>query len=549
MNEVELLPTMTMDQAAEAVIAAYADREAIVAGDRHLTYAEFGAGINAVAGGLVALGIQKGDRVATILPNSPEFLFFFFGTGKAGAVHVPLSPLLRENELVHILNESEAKVIVLVPNAWNSDILGLVTRLLPALPSVRQLVVVGDSAPEGAITLDAFLAAGHAHPLAESRSKPEDLYGLIYTSGATGVPKAVMHSHRTMLAAPILLQRAEHAKKPLTDTFKMIRTVAKHRDRYGKWGREQVTMLCAMPYQALAGYQPMLTALLNGRRLVVMERFHPVLAMRLIQEHHVNTVAVTPTMGRLMLDVPDFETYDVSSVLTFAYGAALTPLELAEETSVKFDCPVIIGFGATETGGAAAVTKFYESGSAGVLDSIGKPLAGVEIKLVDEEGKPVPDGQVGEVVVRTAGNMLGYYKRPEETAAVMDADGFMHVGDLAIRDRHGYYKIVGRKKDVIIRGGQNVYPAEVEGILAQHPAVQQAAVVGVPDEVGGEAVWAYVVLNPGETLTTSQLVGYCSERIAPYKLPTEVRFVSELPLTASGKVRKPTLVEMALAEK
>jgi acyl-CoA synthetase (AMP-forming)/AMP-acid ligase II len=537
---------MTMDQAVEAVIAANLEAEAFVAGERHITYAEFGAGLNAVAGGLAALSVGKGDRVATILPNSPEYIYFFFGAGKTGAVHVPISPLLRENEIAHILAESEAKVVVMVPSAWNNDLLGIVQRLAPTLPHLEKIVLWSDSVPEGMTGFDDFMAAGRANPI-ESVSKPEDLYGLIYTSGTTGAPKAVMHSHRTMLAVPILLQRADRAKKPLGETFKMIRTVAKHRERYGKWGREQVTFLTPMPFQALAGYQSMMSTILNGRRLVIIERFHPVLVMRLIQEHHINSVAVTPTMGRLMLDVPDFDSYDTSSLLTFAFGAALTPPELAEEASEKFNCPVVIGFGATETGGAAALTKFYDSG-ANALDSVGRPLPGVEVRLVDENGRTVADGEVGEVVVRTEGNMLGYYNRPEETSEILDADGFLHLGDLAIRDKRGYVKIVGRKKDVIIRGGQNIYPGEVEGVMEQHEQVQQAAVVGVPDATGGEAVWAFVVREAGSELTASQLVAWCGERIAPYKLPTQVRFVDELPLTTTGKVRKPTLREMALAE-
>ena len=482
MSDVELSSTMTMDQAMEAVIAANLDAEALVAGERHITYAQFGEGLNAVAGGLASLGVSTGDRVATILPNSPEYLYFFFGASKSGAVHVPISPLLRENEIAHILAESEAKVVVMVPSAWNNDLLGIVQRLRASSAPSRNDRALERLCARGHDQFDDFMAAGRANPI-ESISRPEDLYGLIYTSGTTGVPKAVMHSHRTMLAVPILLQRAERAKKPLGETFKMIRTVAKHRERYGKWGREQVTFLTPMPYQALAGYQSMMSAILNGRRLVIIERFHPVLVMRLIQEHHVNTIAVTPTMGRLMLDVPDFDSYDTSSLLTFAFGAALTPPELAEEASEKFNCPVVIGFGATETGGAAAMTKFYDSG-ANALDSVGRPLPGVEVKLVDESGRTVADGEVGEVVVRTEGNMLGYYKRPEETAEILDADGFLHLGDLAIRDKRGYVRIVGRKKDVIIRGGQNIYPGEVEGVMEQHEQVQQAAVVGVPDAAG-----------------------------------------------------------------
>jgi len=549
MNEVELLPTMTVDQAAAAVAAAYGDTEAMVAatGDRHITFAQFGQEMNAVAGGLAALGAQKGDKVATILFNSPEYVYFFFGLGKIGAVHVPVNPLSRENEIEHILKESEARFVITVPSAWNNEILKIINQVRPALPGLEKVIVAADSAAGGDMTLDELMAMGRAHPVTGSVSKPEDLYGLIYTSGTTGAPKAVMHSHRTMMATPILLQRVETAKKSLGDTFKLIRTVAKHRDRYGKWGKQQVTMLSGMPMQALAGYQSMMTSLLSGRRVLITERFHPVLFMQLIPKYHVNTVSVTPTMGRLMLDVPNFESYDVSSVLTFAFGAALTPPELAEEAAEKFDCPVVIGFGATETGGALSLTKMYESTSS-VLDSVGKVMPGVEIKLVDDKGNTVPDGQVGEVLARTAGNMLGYYKRPEETAATMDADGFIHMGDLAVRDKRGYYKIVGRTKDVIIRGGQNIYPAEVESIIEQHEMVQQAAVVGVPDALGGESVWAFVVLRPGSNVTASELVSFCAQRIAPYKLPTQVRFISELPLTTTGKVRKPDLRAAAMAE-
>jgi fatty-acyl-CoA synthase len=550
MTELAFDESMSLDQALANVVSSNPDQEALVFDETRVTYRELGQRINALAAGLHQLGITKGDKVAVILPNCAEFTYCFFGIGQAGGVFVPKNPLYRQREIKHILNDAEAVAAIFTPQAWGNDLLRIIQDVHEELPHLRHLIVHADSAPEGTITLKSLLTTPSPDPPINLAAS-EDLFGLIYTSGTTGVPKAVMHTHRTMLAPVIAsdkLRRAMFERRSLPDMARMARTLTRYGTRFLRWSGKQQTMLTPSPFHAMAGYGMLLNSMLFGYRLVIMERFHPAQVLDLIQREHVNVLSATPTMFSVILGVSDFDQYDKSSVLYCAMGAAPCPPDLVRRVREGFGCPVTISFGATETGGGATVTRMDDPDTM-QTDTVGRVFPGVRVKVVDDQRREVPLGQVGELACEMDGIMKGYYKAPEATAEALDDEGWYYTGDLAVMDEKGYVRIVGRKKDMIIRGGQNIFPVEIEHFLMTHPAIQAVAVVGVPDEVGSENVWAYVVPQPGANLTSQQVLDYCQGQIAPYKIPSEVRILDALPMTPTTKARKFRLREMALQEK
>ena len=540
---------MTLYQALATVVSSYPDREVLVFDEARVTYRELGQRVDALAAGLHQLGLKKGEKVAVILPNCPEFAYCFFAVGQAGGIFVPMNPLYRQREIKHILSDAEAAAVIFVPQVWGHDLLGIIQDVREELPHLRHIIVHADSTPEGTVLLESLLTTPGPEPPV-SLTASEDLFGLIYTSGTTGMPKAVMHTHRTMLAPVIAsdkLRRAMFERRSLPDMARMARTITRYGARFLRWSGKQQTMLTPSPFHAMAGYGMLLNSTMFGYRLVVMERFHPVQTLELIQREHVNVLSATPTMFSVILGVSDFDQYDKSSVLYCAMGAAPCPPDLVRRVREGFGCPVTISFGATETGGGATITRMEDPDTM-QTDTVGRVFPGVRLKVVDDQRRELPLGRVGELAVQMNGVMKGYYKAPESTAEALDDDGWYYTGDLATMDEKGYVRIVGRKKDMIIRGGQNIYPVEIEHFLMTHPAVQAVAVVGVPDEVGSENVWVYVVLQPGADLTRQDVLDYCQGELAPYKVPSEVRILDAMPMTPTTKARKFKLREMALQE-
>jgi fatty-acyl-CoA synthase/long-chain acyl-CoA synthetase len=291
----------------------------------------------------------------------------------------------------------------------------------------------------------------------------------------------------------------------------------------------------------------MLQALLMGDRLVVMPRFHPRETLHLVEQEQVTVLVAVPMAFQVMLGMQDLARYDTSSLLICGTGAAPCPPHLAREIQQRFGCAVHIGFGATETAGGIAATSLADS-SRKQAETVGRAMPGMEIKIVDEQRVELPPGQVGELACRSDSVMLGYYRDPEATAEVKDEDGWYYTGDLARIGEDGYLRIVGRKKDVIIRGGQNIHPAEIETHLASHPGIREAAVVGIPSTLGGESAWAFVLPADGQRVTPQEVLDHCRAELEPYKIPARVRFVTEFPRTSTGKPLKFRLREMALQE-
>ena len=281
--------------------------------------------------------------------------------------------------------------------------------------------------------------------------------------------------------------------------------------------------------------------------MVVLYPFHPQKALELVQEEHVTVMVATPMAYQVILKLPDLENYDIASLLVCATGTAPCPPSLARRIQGHFGCALYNGFGMTEAAGGIAVGSLSDSDYQ-QTETVGRPMVGIDVRVVDDDRRDLPQGEVGELAVRGEGVMLGYYQAPELTDSVLDKDGWYYTGDLVSIDAKGYLHIVGRKKDLIIRGGQNIYPAEIENYLVTHPKISEAAVVGVPARVGGESVWAFIRLEEGQAMSAREVLDYCRGVLETYKIPSQVRFVDAFPVAQVGKPRKIELREMAIQE-
>jgi fatty-acyl-CoA synthase len=309
----------------------------------------------------------------------------------------------------------------------------------------------------------------------------------------------------------------------------------------------QMTLISPAPLHALLGYSSLIYGLLYGYHVVVASRFNPALVLELIEREHVTAMIASPTMVHALVNSPEAERRDASSLLYILMAAAPCPPELVRQARETFGCPVMIAFGTTELGGTTLITNPLDREQL-QAETVGRAFPGMEVRVVDSEHRELARGQVGELAQRLPGSMLGYYRAPQLTTEALDSEGWYYTGDFATMDEQGYVRIVGRKKDLIIRGGQNIYPAEIENHLLSKPAISGAAVVGVPDVLAGERVWAFVTCLPGAGLTPAQVQGYCRGELAAYKVPDQVRIVPALPMTSTGKVQKYVLREQAMAE-
>jgi acyl-CoA synthetase (AMP-forming)/AMP-acid ligase II len=352
--------------------------------------------------------------------------------------------------------------------------------------------------------------------------KADEMMRITYTSGTTGIPKGVVHTwDRTFgLVRPAIAPRLNP---------KYLRS-----------------LLLPLPLCYYSGLLGALATLLSGGKFIMMDRFRPRQAWEFIEQERVTQVGLSPTMYRLMLRVKDQEQYDASSVQRVTFSMEPMPPELARTLYERFGCHIEQFYGMNETGHISWTA--LDDPPEVAATTVGKAVPGARVRIVDDQRQPLPDGERGEVAVKTSQIMLGYYRSPELTAEVFDDEGWFYTGDVGYIDDDGNLRLVDRKKDLIIRGGQNIYPAEVEAYLDLHPDVHRAGVIGVPSELGGEAVWAYVELVPGAELKASELRSYCRGKIAGYKVPSQVRFVERLPLSVSDKVQRYKLREMAAEE-
>jgi long-chain acyl-CoA synthetase len=496
------------------------DREAVVFGDTRLQYKAVNAAANQVANLLVSRGIRPGDKVALTCPNLPYFPIIYYGILKAGGVVVPLNVLLKGREIAYHLDDCDASAyfcfqgteeLPMGQDGWKgfNDTDGCEHFFLvtadPAAPSPI----------EGAETFGQAVAQ-QAPTFESATTEPTDTAVILYTSGTTGRPKGAELSHSNMVMNVLTGHRL--FKSNVTDPD---------------------THLVTLPlFHSFGQTVQMNSGFALGATLVMMARFEPKGALDLMQKENVTFFAGVPTMYWGLLGALD-ESVDVDKIAgnlrrAVAGGSSL-PVEILKEVKAKFHVQLLEGYGLSETSPVATFNHLDREPKAG---SIGTPIWGIEVKLVDPEWKTIEGtDEVGEIAIRGHNIMKGYYKRPEATAEVM-RDGWFKTGDLARRDEDGYYFIVDRAKDMILRGGFNVYPREVEEVLMTHEAVSLAAVVGVPHESHGEEVKAFVIRNEGASITEDELVAWAKEQMAGYKYPRIVEFRDELPMTATGKILK-----------
>ena len=554
-----------MTEAFRHVASGHPRREALVCGKVRATYGQVVDRITALACGLDRLGIGKGDKVAVALPPGPEFVYLFFALAELGAVMVPINPQLRPRQINYLLRDSEP--VAVVASGWLGTAEGrrMIEDVQPEVPGLRH-VILAEGGTESDVCLADLVSAERCPELRPEPVEglvegpgssfrppdvaPDDLLTLLYTSGTTGVPKGTMHSHRSLMT-PVMASlklREMWIKRP---SLKTVERLAKVLPRYGERllraaGRPQ-TFLSTVGFHTITGLEVMLQALLMGDKLAIMPRFHPLEALQLIERERVTILVAVPMALSILLRMKDLDRYDLSSLLICGTGSAPCPADLARQIQKRFGCAIHIGFGTTELAGGIAATSLEDSDDL-QAETVGQAMPGMEIKIVDDERRELLPGQVGELACRSDSVMMGYWRAPDRTAEVVDEEGWYYTGDLATMDEQGYVRIVGRKKDMIIRGGQNIYPAEIENYLVTHDKIREAAVVGVPALVGGERAWAFVILEEGAEMTAREVLNYCRMGIDAYKIPDRVRFVTDFPRAASGKPQKFKLREMALQE-
>jgi long-chain acyl-CoA synthetase len=449
-----------------------------------------------VAGLLAAKRVTAGERVGVMLPNVPYFAVCYYGVLRAGAVVVPLNVLLKRREVAFHLEDSGAKLLL----AWE----GFAEE---ATAGARQAGIECALVRPG--EFENVLAV--AEPTTEVRdADPDDTAVILYTSGTTGTPKGAELTHAN-------LKRNCEIARGLFDL-----------------GAEAVT-LGALPLFHSFGQTCSLNATIAaGGTLTLIPRFDPGKALEIIERDRVNVFNGVPTMYGAMLHHPERENFDTSTLQMCGSGGSAMPVELLRGFEQAFGCTVLEGYGLSET---SPVASFNHRDRERKPGSIGTPVAGVEMKVVDDAGQELPQGEVGEIVIRGHNVMKGYWNRPDATAETI-VDGWLRTGDMAKVDEDGYFFIVDRKKDMIIRGGLNVYPREIEEVLYEHPAVREAAVVGVPHDELGEEVAAAVALKPGAEATPEELREFVKEQLAAYKYPRQVWLVDELPKGPTGKILK-----------
>jgi fatty-acyl-CoA synthase len=499
----------------------------LVAGDRSWTFQELASAAAAMAAGLHQLGVEPGDRMAIDLPNWPEFVISVFAAARLGAVVVPLNPGYTSRELQFMLRNSEATVVVAAERFGGIDYLELFESLLFELPDLQYLVTVGDEDlwyDDRIFQFEDLVSSGQGRELPDVRIEPErDPFAIFYTPGTTGKPKGVMLSHVN------LLRTAEATAAAL-----------------GQGPAD--TTLCAVPLFHIFGFgTALLSSLVAGSKLVLQESFGPEAALALVEEHGITVLHGVPTMFVMLLRDEKLSGHHVSTLRTGIIAGAPVSRALIGQVRRELAPQLEIAYGLTETSPTVTITR-PEDDEERRSATVGRPLPGVELRLLGEGGEPVSGEAVGEIAVRGYNVMLGYFRQPAETAASFTADGFFRTGDLARRDTKGYLQVVGRKSDVIIRGGYNVHPREVENHLRSHPAVLDVVVVGVPNEVLGELVCACVRPVEGAIITGEELRDYCRSALASYKVPDLVRFMDVFPMTAAGKPRRAEIARMIRSE-
>ncbi|MEM7338607.1 MAG: AMP-binding protein [Actinomycetota bacterium] len=506
-------------------VAAHGDREALVVRHQGIrwTYAELAERIDELAKGLVARGFVKGDRVGIWAPNCAEWVLVQYATARIGVILVNINPAYRTHEVQYALNQSGCKGLVSATTFKTSDYVAMIDEVRPELPALEQVVYIGTDDWSGLLTAGADVTVDQLDAISAGLDH-NDPINIQYTSGTTGYPKGATLSHRNILNNAFFV--AEGCRYTPDDR------VCVPVPFYHCFGMVMGNLGCTT----------------HGSTIVVpADAFDPVDTLAAVAEERCTSLYGVPTMFIAMLALPEFESYDLGALRTGIMAGSPCPVEVMKQCIERMNMDeVTICYGMTETSPVSTQTATDDPIDKRV-GSVGRVHPHVEVKIVDpESGATVERGQPGEFCTRGYSVMIGYWEDAARTAEAIDADGWMHTGDLAEMDVEGYVNIVGRSKDMIIRGGENVYPREVEEFLYAHPRIRDVQVVGVPDEKYGEEIMAWIQTEDGEDLTVAEVKEYCQGRIAHYKVPRYVATTAEFPMTVTGKIQKFKLRDQAI---
>jgi fatty-acyl-CoA synthase len=516
----------TIGENLDRAVARFGDREALVDAPtgRRWTYSAFGAAVDELALAFLAAGVAKGDRVGIWAPNVPEWVLVQYATAKIGAIMVNINPAYRRHELEFVLNQSGVRLLVSAVSYKTSDYQAMVEEVRGKCPALQQVVYLSD--------FYEFAASGAGMPAAALTERAatlscDDPINIQYTSGTTGFPKGATLSHHNILNNGYfvgeLIAYTEHDRVCLPVPF----------------------------YHCFGMVMGNLGATSHGACIVIpAPTFDPAATLRAVADERVTSLYGVPTMFIAELGLSDFATYDLSTLRTGIMAGSPCPVEIMRRVMSEMHMDeVSICYGMTETSPVSTQTRRDDDVERRTA-TVGRVMPHVEVKVIDPvSGVTLPRGEPGELCTRGYSVMLGYWNEPDKTAEAIDAGRWMHTGDLAVMRDDGYVMIVGRIKDMIIRGGENVYPREIEEFLYTHPAISDVQVIGVPDPKYGEEVLACVIMRePGATLSAEDVAEFCRGRLAHYKVPRYVRVVESFPMTISGKVRKVEMREWAVAE-
>ena len=537
---------LTIGQALRHTAQRFPDAEAVVLPqfETRLTYRELDDQVDRVARSLLALGLRRGDHLALWATNCPQWILLQFASARVGVILVTINPAYRSSELAYVLKQSDTQVVFLIDKFRSSDYYAMLHEAVPELaasgngpllaaeyPKLNRVVAISPQPSPGVLSWADFLAGGAAVapaalPQREAELEPGDAINIQYTSGTTGFPKGATLTHRNLLLNAYYIGDCQKFTE-----------------------RDRVCIPVPL-YHCFGCVLGTLTAALYGAAMILpFEHFQPQATLDAIEREHATAIYGVPTMFIAMLDHPTFAGRDFSALRTGVMAGSPCPVEIMQRVVTEMHATEItIGYGLTENSPIITMTRTDDPLDLRVK-TVGRVIPGVEVKLLDPvTGEEVGDETNGELCSRGHGVMLGYYNMPEATAAAIDSTGWLHSGDLALRHANGYFRITGRIKDMVCRGGENIYPREIEEFLYTVPAIQDVAVVGVPDQKYVEEVAAWVRLKPGASLTEDELRQFCKGHLAHYKIPRYIRFVSEFPQTVTGKIQKFKIREIMIAD-
>jgi fatty-acyl-CoA synthase len=495
----------------------FPNKEALVYGDTRLNYRQFNARINRLAHALMDVGVKKGDKVAILAYNCNQFMETYFALAKIGGVAVPINFRLHPQEMTYIVNQSDAKALIA-----GEDFLETVRGMQKDLSQVKTYISIGEKPVEGMLNFEKWIS-GYSDDEPLVLVDEDDPLFIMYTAGTTGRPKGAVITHRNEMVLWMLAASWVLTEPGMSNLW-----------NFRAFGAPPIFHLASFGFCQFMFF-------LGATVVLPTKVFDPVYIMETIEKEKINALILVPAMTFFVLLTPNLEKYDTSSLQVWGSSGAILPVETRKQVKKVFpNVKIFDFFGQTEM--SSLVSGLLPSESKGRENSVGKILPYIEIRVVDDDDKDVSVGAVGEAVYRSPTVMKEYYKDPKATAESMKG-GWFHGGDLVRMDEQGYIFVVDRKKDMIVSGAENIYPAEVEAVLSTHPKIMECAIIGVWDQEWGESVKAVVVRKPGETVTQEELIDFCKANLASYKKPKSVDFIDALPRNAMGKVLKRDLRE------